>query len=353
MEIQDLVDINKQNYSIEEMRRLKNFFIKQINISEKSKQDYKKKFIRVAAYSLYDLNKYIKEKNLNKSSYYCYKAAYQYGMTLILNNALYHYNKLSKEKKRKEARISRLCANEYCKALVKCNCDYRFKHVHDPDSVSLFPGKSTGTKSRKINSKRKSLVGLPKNWQEKVYKNMTIKFREALLVLMLTGCRPDELFKGVSLSISQGFIKADILGSKVTDTKGYKYRSLFFEPNSTFASRKIKDLLGQRGPHVINLGSDDLNNSEKFKARFNKAIKYAAKKNGAKFNDISPYSFRHQKAADLKKEQYEDVNIAFFLGHKSKRMQRHYGFYSQGRGSTGIAYEYATDDLNQTISPQQ
>ncbi|MCK5312752.1 MAG: site-specific integrase [Desulfobacteraceae bacterium] len=274
-------------------------------------------------------------------------------MTLILNKALYHYNKFSKEKKNKEAKISRLCANRYCKALIECNCDYQFKHVHDPTSVSFFPGKSTGTKSRKTNSKRKSLVGLPKNWQEKVYKNISIKYRDALLILMLTGCRPDELFKGVSLSISEGFIKADILGSKVTDTKGYKYRSLFFEPNSNFASHKIKYLLGQRGPHIINLGNDDLNNSEKFKGRFNKAIKYAAKKNGVKFNDISPYSFRHQKAADLKKEQYEDVKIAFFLGHKSKRMQRHYGFYSQGKGSTGLAYAYATNNLEPTMTPEQ
>ena len=353
MDIQAIIDVDKQTYSMSEMRRLKNFMLSQINISRNSKRDYKKNFVRVANYSLYDLNKYVKEKNLNKSSYYCYKAAYQYGMTLILNKALSNYNKYSKEKKKNQAKISRLCANKYCKALIKCNCDYQIKHVHNNKYVSSFPGESTGTKSRKTNSKRKSIVGLPKNWQEIIYNNISLKCKTALLVVMLTGCRPNEIFKGVTISLSTEYIKADIIGSKVSKTKGWKYRSLFFDPDSTFASRKIKDILGEKQSIVINFGNDNLDYSDKFCARFNKAVKYAAKKEGKKFNKISPYSFRHQKSADLKKELHDPDVIAGFLGHRTKRMQRHYGVSTQGKGSTGVIYVKATNDLDQDHSPEK
>jgi hypothetical protein len=85
----------------------------------------------------------------------------------------------------------------------------------------------------KRKSKRTSLKGLPHNWLELICShNLDSKYRRALLVMCLTGCRPAELVKGVTISLSEdsennnSILKFEIHGVKVSETKGQPIRRI-------------------------------------------------------------------------------------------------------------------------------
>ncbi|MGM0532095.1 MAG: site-specific integrase [Bacteroidota bacterium] len=102
---------------------------------------------------------------------------------------------------------------------------------------------------------------------------------------------------------------------------------------------------------IIDLCDDDKESPKKITDRLFRAIRYACQKAGQKFNEVSPYSFRHQVASDLKKEGHDQEKIAAFLGHRTVRMQQNYGFRGQGKGSTGIVKVDASHDIKPAAEP--
>jgi len=342
--------------TVSDMRKLKNTLLDSIQISNQSKADYMKKFSRVADYSMYDLLKYIKDKKLSKTSYYTYKAAYQYGMALKLKEMLKEYNRHSRIGDKEEATEYRLAAIECSRSLLACGCDYQHEHFFKARQYpSKFPGPSTGPKAKKTNSKRRSLKGLPDAWQHAIYSNVYDKYKDAVLALMLTGCRPDELRKGIKLSMEDNLIKAVIQGSKVSGTKGHDERTLYFDPDCNAVTKAFQNILvNHKEANVMNidLGDNDQANTKNVTIRFARAIQFAAQKAGNNFKGVAPYSFRHQIASNLKKEGHDQEKIAAFLGHRTTRMQQHYGFQGQGKGSTGIIKVVATYDIKPAAEPR-
>jgi hypothetical protein len=68
---------------------------------------------------------------------------------------------------------------------------------------------------RPRHSKRQDLRGLPDDWRERLVARMP-NYRLAALTNAVTGCRPDELVKGVQLAINGRMLVATIQGAKVT-----------------------------------------------------------------------------------------------------------------------------------------
>lgn len=343
------------NISLSEMRRLKNHVLGKIRISERTCEDYLAKFNSVARHSLDDLNRYAQDRNLSKTSYYTYKAAYQYGMALQLDEQLKAYNNYSKAKDRQAAKESRAAAAACYQALASMNPDYGIRHILNPEKhASQFPGQSTGSKAKKTNSKRNSLTGLPVGWQHLIYGKVAPKYKSAVLALTVTGCRPEELRKGVRFFLSEdGLIGVKIDGAKVSETKGQWIRLLFFDPEINALNKVIKKILDQHGALEIKLPANDNQDPRQAVNAFTKAVNYAARKAGPKFSKVSPYTFRHQKTADLKKEGHSQEKRAAFLGHRSTRTQQHYGFAQQGRGATGIVRVEVPHRIRNGVEPDR
>ncbi|MCP3944995.1 MAG: site-specific integrase [Desulfobacteraceae bacterium] len=343
-----------QNYTLSEMRNIKNLMLGKIRISEQTRKDYLGKFDSVSRYAINDFNRYAMDKNLSKTSYYTYKAAYQYGMVVQLDKLLKAYNDSSKQKDKLSAKECWAAARECCRIIEEMNPDYAIQHIHNPEKhASRFPGRSTGKKIKKTNSKRRSLAGLPIDWQDQIFKNVSAKYKTSVLALTVTGCRPEELRKGIDFFMSEdGLLGVKIDGAKVSETKGQKVRVLYFDPKISVLNQAIKKIVDDHGPITIKLSS---NNSDPTKTvnAFTRAVKYAASKAGSKFLKVSPYTFRHQKTSDLKKEGHSEEEVAAFLGHRSTRTQQQYGFVQQGRGASGIKRVEVPNQIRNGVKPSR
>ena len=343
------------NSSLSDMRNFKDHLQSRIRISESTRKNYLAKFSTIARHSLDDFCRFAKDRNLSKTSYYAYKAAYQYGMVEQLEKLLKEHDACINIEDHIGVEECRAAAEVCCQALEKLNPDYAIRHIHNPvKHVSQYPGKSTGSKSKKINSKRYSLAGLPVGWQDQIYKHVSGKYKSSVLALTVTGCRPEELRKGINFFLSEdGLIGVRINGAKVTGTKGQHVRILYFDPQISELNRAIKKILDDHGSITIKLPESNPDNPEPSKVvnAFTRAVKYAAGKAGHGFHRVSPYTFRHQKTSDLKKEGHSEEKRAAFLGHRSTRTQQQYGFAQQGRGATGIKRVEVPNRIRNGVEP--
>ena len=342
-------------YSLAEMHKLKRHLQSKIRISELTRKNYLAKFNTVARHSLDDFCRFAKDRNLSKTSFYAYKAAYQYGMVAQLGKMLGEYNTCKRAGDHHGAEECRAAAEACCKALKNLNPDYAIRHINDPaEHASQYPGESTGSKSKKKNSKRNSLSGLPVGWQDQIHKHVAPKYKSSVLALTVTGCRPEELRKGLRFFLSEDeLIGVRIDGAKVTETKGQRIRKLYFDPEINELNRVIKKILDVHGPITIKLPESNPDNPDPPKTvnAFGRAVKYAASKAGPKFSGVSPYTFRHQKTSDLKKEGLSKEQRAAFLGHRSTRTQQQYGFAQQGRGASGIRRIEISKPIRNGVEP--
>jgi integrase len=167
--------------------------------------------------------------------------------------------------------------------------------------------------------KRRTLRNFPDDWREMIFDASAQRLKRSVAVLALTGCRPDELKKGISVSESESGngIIFTINGSKTNNGHGQPKRTLTIE--RTEQNAKFFDAI-QAGE----IQEDDgyirvsLNRISKKLWPNRKSI-------------ISAYSFRHQMASDLKKNGIDSVELALRLGHSVTKTQSMYGQANQGR----------------------
>lgn len=173
-------------------------------------------------------------------------------------------------------------------------------------------------------SKRKTLRKLPPDWRAVMFKNATPddKFR---ILALACGARPEEIRKGVKIDFLEDYvIKVTIQGAKVTEKSGQDERVLTIKNIGTLIGVKFK------------AGKSRIIASDPGQA-FQKRVTRLAEK--LKFDGVTPYSFRHAFAADLKKSGATSSEIAKSLGQQSEKTQRHYGHASQSRGSRRLDVE--------------
>ncbi|MDY0973318.1 site-specific integrase [Siccibacter turicensis] len=190
-----------------------------------------------------------------------------------------------------------------------------------------------------MGNNKRDVSKLNKDYREKILEyaiSKNMKCSNAIAVLHSTGCRPDELTKGVRVSISQDLKKLEftILGSKLNaeQRRGIRLRKI---------SVSIHDENNKIKPNILPLLNDLQKNefesikvsvasANSFSGYISKISKrlYPRKKYHA-----SAYSFRHSFAADLKNSGADTVLIAKSMGHASTRSQQSYG--RKRRGSSG------------------
>lgn len=171
-------------------------------------------------------------------------------------------------------------------------------------------------------SKRRSLRGLPPGWREALVEAAAgSKYAQALRVLAVSGCRPVELAVGVEVRREGGEVVIRINGAKCRDgVSGQAWRELRYPPG-----HPLVDGLAE-GVHRV--GSA--------KAIANTVTHYATKAFRPRKEAVSPYSFRHALASDLKASGRDFEEIAAAMGHQSTGTQSLYGSAS-GRSGGGLA----------------
>lgn len=152
-----------------------------------------------------------------------------------------------------------------------------------------------------------------------------LKCAPALILLKLIGCRPNEIKKGIVVSITEdNCLKFIIRGSKLNlkQNRGMVMRKINIKLNEedkykTFLKNYIKSTSENGKSTTITITSE--NSFSGYISKISKRL-WPRKKYHA-----SAYSFRHQIASDLKNSGMDEVELAQFLGHASTRSQQSYG----------------------------
>ncbi|GEM_PF-1828372 len=176
--------------------------------------------------------------------------------------------------------------------------------------------------TRKGQSKRACIGKLPDDWQQRLADNTITAALPAVLVSLLSGCRPEELGMGVTVSVvDDQRLSICINGAKTTETNGQPWRKLTYDIALSplagqlwrIASRKGGVLQAKREPRTLHAN-----------------MAAASKKAG--LPPICAYIARHYLASQLK-HLWSDTKdaIAMALGHASTATQKRYGSRQQGR----------------------
>ena len=186
-------------------------------------------------------------------------------------------------------------------------------------------------------SKRKSLQNKPKDWRSKMFQScpMDSKFKIPLAVLDLAGVRNSELERGVEVKLDEdeGCISIIIYSTKrgKHEEYGLEWRKL------TYELIKDENTSKQNPPPIFVLGGFAKQNGGSVTVyadakRLSDAVSRLSKKLWPRTkNPITPYSYRHQFAADLKADNTSWEEIAKALGHSVEHTQSLYGSVGQGK----------------------
>jgi hypothetical protein len=174
-------------------------------------------------------------------------------------------------------------------------------------------------------TKRASLKGLDLDWRQQMLQLASIKFPQeldALRTLAITGLRPIELEKAVAVGDLGIEVCFSISGAKMGvwdhgQNGGQVSRQLTFTKNhpsfvAQIESNSVVQVSRRRLEYVVRSLS----------------LQLWPKRVGCRA--ISPYTFRHAFAAELKAQGFTETEIALALGHQSTSSQTHYGSRAQG-----------------------
>lgn len=180
-------------------------------------------------------------------------------------------------------------------------------------------------------SKKKSLKGLPLDWREKIADKTEGQFRNAVLVALLTGCRPAELEKGVLIERVNGELYATIKGAKVKINAGQEQRRF------RLANHPITDLLKNSMDDLDANCSDMLVKVERGNSVTTHMRSIGEKLWPKNKQSITVYTARHAMAADCKAAIATGVDpdlVSQVLGHVVDKTASYYGARFQSGGES-------------------
>ena len=257
-----------------------------------------------------------------RNGYYYNRAALSYAASLYIQEWLERYNEGALAGNDSEI----LKEIQRWAALV----DYVMVHakpgqrIDQPNSKSKFMSASSprstepGREFRKSTSKRNGMHKLPQLWRRMMAAHIKSSHRYAdhLTILEMTGARPVEFFNGVVVRRVRGALEFTLRGGKVSDTTGLKERILTV-PVRTQTARRLARKLILNGPAEV------WTCKEKALADYVTAVREKAFP--VHPYKISPYSYRHALASDVKSAGVDRRDIAAVLGHRSTRTAGSYG----------------------------
>lgn len=186
--------------------------------------------------------------------------------------------------------------------------------------------------SRPSRSKRAKLRELPSGWMDKLWDSTVdreCRHLDAIAVLLVTGCRPQEVVWGVAVRRVTAGLQVAIAGAKVRPGAGQPWRLL------TVA-------LDVAGPaaHLGSLVDVAPKGLARIKARCSpNALSMAVTDISADCvpgRRLSAYDVRHQRAADARTAFGGDLErLAAWLGHAGTETVRYYGRLPRAAGVRG------------------
>jgi len=182
-------------------------------------------------------------------------------------------------------------------------------------------------------SKKAGLAKLPADWRDQVWSVLppASKYRSAIAALELGGARPSELVAGVDV-VSDGAdrLHITIYGTKrgVDGQHGRESRTITLAVNTPQAKWLWQSAAEAGGRFRVTI--------ESAKRLADEVARLGRRLWPRKHDTVSPYTYRHAFAADVKTQHPEDWDtIAAALGHSVPETQRHYGRAKQSRGGGG------------------
>ena len=171
-------------------------------------------------------------------------------------------------------------------------------------------------------SKKKSLQTLPRNWVELVIAQAKrSKYFQAILIALVSGCRPCELGKGATIIETADGIEIDIIGAKVHD--GPDYQSGQDNRWLKIKRSPVTDMI-ERGQYHL---PGTVASYRTTAANIGLVVTPEAR------NRFTAYTMRHAFAAALKSAGVDPDDVSLALGHRSSKARRRYG---HGHGGKGI-----------------
>lgn len=198
------------------------------------------------------------------------------------------------------------------------------QRIDQPNSKSKFISESPlkSTKSDKVfrkgTSKRNGMHKLPQLWRRMMAAHIESSHRYAdhLAILEMTGARPVEFSNGIRVRRVRGALEFTLQGGKLSDTTGLKERVLTVAVRTQTARRLAKKL-------IVNGPAQVWQCKEKALADYVTAVREKAFPRHP--YKVSPYSYRHALASDVKSAGAGRGDIAAVLGHRSTRTAGAYG----------------------------
>ena len=285
-------------------------------------------------------------KPISASRFRMLKAAFQFHMAKRASEAARTALKYREEDDHSAAELFEKAAQKSIKALRKQAPDYERLRYRDnlPAAHPASPELVNKTK----HSKRPLLNKLKKksNWQSELITELPVQHKLSAAVLILTGCRPSELEKGVIVEARKNELLFTIAGSKITNVSGQKKRRLTFDPTQNKIAAELYEAvsLGTKAQRTkIDLG---VGQRAFYEAHVRAAVRAFGDKIGKR---LSPYIHRQAFSADLKADGYSREEIALALGHSTDRTQSFYGMAQQSSGnSRGLTKVQASRKIKST-----
>lgn len=176
---------------------------------------------------------------------------------------------------------------------------------------------ATGGKTRKPQSLRDDLGDLPAGWQAKILERAQASdmYADAVAILALTGCRPEELAQGVIVLLDTEPAVIRIYGAKVGDNAGQPWREIEIPtsklpPHMLLCMREGCDFV------EVKVASTDA---------LRQAVYSYSRELWPASIPISPYHFRHSVAETLRENGWPAHEIAGVLGERSAATVSFYG----------------------------
>ena len=178
---------------------------------------------------------------------------------------------------------------------------------------------------RENKSKRKTLRSFPSIWPEQVFASSPDSLKPAVAIHYLSGCRPEELSKGILVLKSPREITFVIQGAKTYEKSdglriGQGERRITVKLTNDF-EKKMADSL--KSESVVSF------KKEAVRVGLWRLSKTLFPRHA---RPISAYSFRHLFSARLKKSGASESEIAVAMGHASVKTQSMYGTSRQSSG---------------------
>jgi integrase len=176
---------------------------------------------------------------------------------------------------------------------------------------------------RRRRGKRAVLGRLPDDWRELLAARMPT-YRLPFLVAAVTGCRPSELARGVTVRrVASDVIEVVITGAKVRAHAGQPERTVRVGLDGALGAA-LAGLLPATGEVAVAVRSA---------AAFSTAIRDAARRQWPRMREsVTAYCLRHQVSANMKADDVlGPLDVSAALGHATDKTAAYYGHRKQAR----------------------